>query len=409
MLSIKKIYRENKPYMGLIFMMLFIFYVNDDSLLFGTNQDKQFLLIKYLCYGVLALMSMRNLLQNRTKQPRLYKNVVILAFFTLMTAVLNFDITAGYAFQILVFIISSGFVLKYDFDNFIRIFEKVLYGLSLLSLIVFVSCIIVPSIPTHFPIIQNSADDSYYNMIVNFYSSSEWVFIQRNRCIFREPGMYMIYLLFGLIVNLFYMEEKNKKHIALYSICMVSTFSTAGIMLMLALFGVASLLKGNKKYLLLLGGCFAIIVFLGIENDYILQIFGKLDKDSSNYESTYSRLTSLTTPISIWFNNPLFGVGMRNFSLTYEAVTKLPSGGNATNFMVNIFATYGLIVGIIFWKATYRLGKHLLPRLRGKYILFVFILLFGAFSNEDIRYSIFFMTLLLYSFKRVNNTAVPCH
>lgn len=126
----------------------------------------------------------------------------------------------------------------------------------------------------------------------------------RNSSIFREPGVFMVYLGLSLIVELIYLPRVRKKynviHIIILLVALLSTFSTGGIVtgVLILLLVILSQRKINLSVFI-----FSILLAIGISffmnDEYIfLSIFGKFDNiDSSG--SGFTRLASFVLPLYI--------------------------------------------------------------------------------------------------------------
>ncbi len=321
---------------------------------------------------------------------------ILIIYFTMFV---NNDVSFGYTVQTLSLI--TGFIVskKINFQNFVLAYIKIIYYIALLSIILFSTFLLFPSILSIFPVSLNNADVSYVNLF--FYVHFLEVF--RNTGIFREPGVYMIYLNIAILFELFYFNKPNKKHILVFVIALMTTLSTGGFLVFLMIF-ITYFLKTKKirKYLqsLVFGALIVLIVSLNF--DYFESSLMKFDPASTNYGSTVARIASVTVPLNIFMDSPMIGVGFANFESLYQTYSYelfgfiMLSGGHSTNTLINALATFGIIYFILIVIGYYKFTKVFSKSLLIRILIFTSFIL--MFSNEDIRYSLLYSTLLFYGY-----------
>lgn len=390
----------------IIITIILVVFVSDDSFMFGSNENNLYLFSKYLAYVFLIILFSRTLLF--TSVNSLLPLLVMLAQI-MLTGLVNMDFSGGYVYQAMTLILAFAISKKIQFTIFAQNFVLVIYYLSIASLAIYALAILYPYALTFVPIITNSAGVRAYNFIICTVYQGDGYSLIRNTGIFREPGVYMIYLNVAIIFCLFTRIAIRKKYIPIFIIALISTMSTGGIICAIGIFGVHFFLtnadKKNSKekianYVLLI----FIIVTLYFANNNIIsdKIFGKISSTSHEFESTLARIASLFVPFYIFLSNPIFGVGLSDFSTDFLQNSirffgmPFASNGTATNTISNKFATYGIFFGILFMYSIYGLvKKHFV--LSNKFsIYFLFILFIALISNEDMRYSILFNILVFY-------------
>lgn len=403
---LKETSRYNK---NLVWFIIFILYVSVDTFLFGTSDLVLCSSIYNVSYIILAIYSFLYIL----KKARVYSNLmftfIAIMFLMLMTMMSNMDISGGYFLYIMVYTISIFAVMRFSMKDFLNAYEAIFYYWTCVSLIAYFIFLMFPFIGDFLPAVPNSGGyDFKVLLFTNFsynVSSAEDISILRNISIFREPGVYMLYILIAMIVVIFYRDKIDRKRFFIYLIAMITTFSTAGILLGGCLFAYVSLNTKDKKirffsfiFLIIL----LVLVFAG-ESIYYNQLFNKFDENSSSYDSTLSRIASITIPIEILFDNLYFGCGISNFPPKFSDYAvkfygiSLNTSGSSTNFILNTFAVYGFFTGFIFTLMVYGWCKRIQYKQKLIVTLFLFVILCAAFSNEDVRYSPFFHILLFYS------------
>jgi hypothetical protein len=400
----KRIDKEAYALMGIIFIL---FYVSLETVLFGTNNNTFYVLVGELIYVAFALFSIFKCIQIRAKN---ITSLIFVVAFILLSAIANLDMSGGVLLQISAII--AGFYLsqRYSFSYFITCFDKLFYYLTLAGLIVWVVYLLLPSLFEVFPIIYNSGERyqfycvGFTNMMTGAFSDN-W----RNALFFREPGVYTVFLIFALAINLFYFSKINKWRVIVYLIGILSTMSTAGYLLTMVLLPLYYISKGNVK------GTLATVLFvlllLFIYNQFsdsflFDKVFDKLDSESDSYASSLSRKASFVLPFHICMGHPLFGAGLTGFSDEFIALSKsiykttIDPSGNAANTILDLAATYGAAVGVYLCLLLFQFAKKLKANASPILTLVLFIVLFGALSNEDIRYTAFIYALLFYGLRK---------
>lgn len=395
-------------------ILFFTLYVSQETILFGTNADQRYPFISQIVYLLFAGYSIWKIAM--AKNNKLGYLVSLLGLI-ILSAMVNSDFSGGVALQMAVLVIGYYLARKYPISAFAVTYETLFFWIALSSIIINMLYIIFPGLFSIFPMIYDYNDHPYINVFITRISLFLGGDYLRNSAFFREPGVYTIFLELALIINLFYYKRKNLIHVVVYVIAVISTLSTAGYVITIALFGSYYLSKGGSKsisYLLLFGGLLFYLYANFSNDDLYVNTFGKFDENSEKYSSTLSRFASIRVPIQIMFENPVFGVGLSDFVSEFSKLSKtimraeLSSGGASTNTILNLAATYGVIYGGIIISLLYKSCKNLISSVNKKHAVLLFAVIFLSISNEDIRYSIFFSMLLFYGinsihFKKVNN------
>lgn len=384
---------------SLFFVIFLSFYVSLDSFLFGINANSMYSYIMLGLYVITGMYSFYMIIKQ-------HKNISFLLFIIvliLLSSLMNLDISAGIFLQMIVFIIGYYISTRYSFKEFAIAYDKVFFFISLSSIVIHFLYIIKPGFFSFFPVMYDSHDLEY--IFVGFSRIYDPGKIIRNSGFFREPGVFAVYLAIVFLINLFYFEKKNKWHILVYIIAMITTLSTAGYVLFLLIVPIYFLSKGNAKnffIMLLLLLAMGILYYQLKDYEIIIRTLGKFDSDNEYYGSTISRLASFFVPLHIAMNHPIFGAGLEGFSDGFLFFSKkiynvaLASTGQTTNTYMNIAATYGVMLGLLYLNMIYRFCKKMVLHRNILIIIFLFVTVLLALSNEDIRYSVFFSTLLFY-------------
>lgn len=393
---------KRKLNVKLALIIFFTLFVSQETILFGTNSDLRFFNFGLAVYLLLAGLCVLKINKRRFKGKSWLFAILLLI---LLSMIMNFDVTGGVLLQMSSIIIGAYIASTNSLDDFLKTFEQLFYYLSWASIGVYVLYIIVPGFFAGFPIITVSTGPSYIFTGVGNIDTRP-LGVLRNMSFFREPGMFAVFLTFATSVCLFYYDRLPKKHLIVYIVATITTISTAGYVLMLLLLLVYFLSKRSFKYSIILSFflLFLLILYQNLKDEMIfLDTFGKFDSDSDKYLSTVSRLASFTVPLYIIAEKPFFGACLTESVNSFMRISRvlyhseIDPAGNATNTILGITAAYGIPIGVLFFNMLYRFARRLLNRKVPRIVVFsVFVLLFLALSNEDIRYSIFFSAMLFY-------------
>ena len=390
----------------LVFLSL---YISFETLLFGSNADARFGTALQYLYLLGALFCFCGLLKRISRFQELIKLLLLLLSMIVLTAVVNLDFSGGYILQMCTMIIGCYLCARFSLDTFIKAFEKVIFLIACSSLIIYIIYLLMPQAFGLFPTLYNNSDYSYKFIVVSQFIENE--FLVRNMAFFREPGVYVIFLVFALVVNLFYFTKPRRSHTLIIIISILTSLSTAGILLMsgtLFLYLISKRSWGGFIGLFLLSVVVFLVLSFGNETDFYLRTIDKLNPESSYYGSTTARTSSIVVPLNMLLYNPITGVGVSNFGDLYKTISKsiyhveISSEGEATNTLFNLMATYGLLYGLLLIMYLKRFSSKLSKKNNALIRLIVFCLLSLALFNEDIRYTIPLFLFIFYGAKKNN-------
>lgn len=394
-------------------VLLIIIYISDDTFNFGTNENYTYLLAKYIVYLLLTLylLSVTNLkfLTILTKSSLVFYLIV---FFIIITSFYNFDVSGGYIYQIWLFFLACLVINFYSQKQFIYIYLKLVYILSFISLFIFIVSNISSSFFEMFPMQTNSAGANVYNLGICMVSF-ENTYI-RNMSIFREPGVFMIYLNFAVILELFFKEEINRRYLLVFILAVVSTFSTAAFIILGTILFAYLFIKSTKKVVIknkaiICGLIVLAALFILSSSQFYSMIFDKIGKDSIGEGSSLARGVSVLANLNIFLENFLFGVGLKLYPLTFSKATLALIGlsldiGNNTNTITTILAVYGVFTGGLFIYMLLSFAKKTSNSLVIRTLIFLVLIMF--YSNEDMRYSLMSATMLMWGLKSRENNSI---
>ncbi len=304
---------------------------------------------------------------------------IILVLNIILTMIIKSDYQL-YNFSLLVFIF-IGFVVSYvyEYKEFIKAFINIMIFISMYSLIttyLFKPLIIHTGI--NFPTIINSVNNVFYNFIFSFALTAESYI--RNFGFFREPGVYQVFIILALIFLTFVknIKIKSRKKIIytlIFTVTILSTFSTTGIIL-LALFFTTYIVKlirdgkMNRKVFIIITTitiiCILILTLLyNIIPSFRETLRFSIEKIFTPNESLSARQESIIVPLKLYLNSPIFG---QKYIDVVEAID------HNTNTTINMFAIYGLLTGVIHIMLIYLLIKKMKqPKSVSALIFIIFI------------------------------------
>lgn len=397
----KKIILNNECWK--IFLVVIIIVVSDDTLMFGTNSNTIFETIKYMILIMLLFGLSIKFLPRINLQSIKYTSIIcaVLCALVLISGILNEDLRTGYFYKCIILILSCEITKSLNLKEFAIIFEKNLFVLAFVSVVCTLIAEINLSIFSIFPVFYNSANTPFYNLGIYMIPVSK--LLLRNYGIFREPGVYQMFLILALLFHIYYTEKIRISHLAVFILGIVFTFSTTGY-IALALFLLLFLIKKNdifsenkKKYIVVFLLILGIIYMITQTN--LLSTDGMIFDKFLNTKrtTTIARTSSVFANIEIWKKNPIFGAGLIKVSelfpkLSYELYGKAVS--HNTNTLLCELATYGLIYTIILVSG-YIKFSHTLSEKKVERIL-VLLIIFILSCGEKLTFSPIIYILLFY-------------
>lgn len=382
----KYIYKDIIPLLPLFLLI----YTSDDSIIFGMYGDVKFYYIKLVVWiAIIGFYVFKGRFLQKTCQIPFC--ITMLLYIT-SSIVTGFNI--GFLYYLFIFLIALVYVSNNTFEEFKRHFCQIICFLALCSSFVYLANIIRPELFYSFPVLYNAADHPYTTVFMaNIFHSLQL----RNFGIFREPGMYMVYLNVALFFE-WYSKYPNKFRVAVYIFTLLTTVSTAGIIIGALIISAGMFIKRNYSVIIVV----IPILFLGYyflmqeDSIYYILLFSKLEEGGSG--TAIARIGSITVPLKIFLNYPL-GAGPEKFNELFPVFCNQMYGEPldpdlSTNTLTKLLAVYGPLLFLLFFiylirfvRISYKKGVHRL--------LFLLVLVL-AMSNEDMRNSILYLIMLAY-------------
>ncbi|MEK5398940.1 hypothetical protein [Paenibacillus sp. FSL K6-2859] len=341
-------FKEKRSSYIIIFLLIYItssYFATISGLVSGT-----------ICIvGLIFISILSVILNNRNfKENFNLKSYLLLLLLIIVSLVSSFIYGDGiYNHIIILSAVISGYLvtLAYSFERFINVYLKIMYFISVFSIIVYLIVSFVPSILNFTPVIGYRVGVEVHNLF--FSVALPGAEFNRNYGLFWEPGAFQVYLNLALIFELFTKKTVRKRYVVGFIIAIITTFSTTGYIVLVPIL-LAYLINNGRinmnykktyKYFLVI----SLLSFLVLEfmpEEYIRLIFGKLEgvfsEGGSTNFSTTVRVNAIVFPFYEFIRSPLIGVGYRQYlAMAAEKIFTMP-----TFTPINWFALFGLLWGV---------------------------------------------------------------
>lgn len=224
---------------------------------------------------------------------------------------------------------------------------NILYFLAVNSLIFYTLGLLYPGFILNLPVIFDDVGTPFSSIIVHNYMHGI-LGVYRNAGIFWEPGAFQAFLNLALIFEFSKKEKYNKNRILVFTLAIITTFSTTGYILLFLNYSILFFrIKKKKKYLYLI--LFTIIfISSGLFKSVILDkvgIFGTKAKSLSGQ----IRKEGAKADMKIFEKFPIFGAGAEKYFSLYKDVVKPVRAGGIAEGSSNSFTIMLAINGIIYF------------------------------------------------------------
>lgn len=378
-----------------VFMVLLMLFCSHDTLLFGTNEDETFITIRKIVPFAIVALTFPYVFFNRFMDTAKTFGMILIFAIPFLSCIVNNEPYDNYIYRGVIIISTAFFALVFNAKRFFEIYNKIMKFLTLWSCSVWLISVLFPTFIKMFPIISNYESRDYYFVI--FSNVSYFENISRNLGIFREPGVYTIFLIVALIGEILILDNKWKKlNIVLFCIGLFTTLSTAGYILLFALAAYYLLIYHDsiKESVIIL-----IAILLGFLVAYqfgmLDMVFEKFSDGTNTYGSWFSRMSSITENVEITLANPVFGIGRYALYDITLAVDGVYTADANTNTILIGSAAYGVVFGILTLLSCLRFSYYICKK-RIFSTIVIFLILIAALSNEDMGQNYLYYLIVFY-------------
>lgn len=393
-------------------MFLFIVFSND-TLIVGTNSNPY--CQKFMQVLPLILLSVTLIYYLSHGFFHIDISILLVAMVLVLLQILTLifapgENTINNVMYTVLLILSGALIANVvSFIDIAFLLEKVVFMLAVCSLVLFAAAWVFPSFVMSFPIITNVGENEFYNMgfsMIPAYGMIDSHYL-RNFGIFREPGVFQMYLNFALAIYLFLVKEKKHVlHIAVYLIAILSTTSTTALLASAVLILTALLQndthdKKLKLWILILALFTLSFLLFGHSENLLFAIKKLSDKSNASF---ISRLGSIYANIDIALRYPLFGIGpaeilteFPKIVMEYSDVSHFLETPHNTNTILYSFACYGIITGSLI---TLGISRMICLFSSKKTVqLFMLLFLFILLAGENLMFAHNFYILFMIGYR----------
>lgn len=246
-----------------------------------------------------------------------------------------------------------GFMISWliDIQIFIKFFCRIMLFLASYSLIIFMVGFLFPSLIEQLPFLgyrldsQAEVHDALFSV---FLTNTTYI---RNYGLAWEPGAFALLNCFALYFVGMSRKQFRIGYIAIFSLTIVTTFSTMGYAVMAGIYIVLINKLCNQKQkrrMLKIGGiflvgCIIVLSFQSIREVVFSKLRGLfLESDGEVSYTTQARLNAIIYPFKAFLSSPIIGIGYDSFSI----LNIEKCNGVATNTILNWFALFGSLFGL---------------------------------------------------------------
>lgn len=382
-------------------LLFLLIYTSEDTMLFGTFGSPTYNMMKYVVLvGVMLYMLFK-------KTNVRNESIVLLVFLTILyviSALMSGWLKIGFVYNLVILLAAIIYVSRYSMGSFKESFCRIVSFLSIYSLVIYFVNLSLPSALSFFPTEYNVVGNEFKNC---FFSVTFASLPFRNFGIFREPGVFMVYINIALFLEWF-SEKSSAIRMFIYILTLMTTVSTAGFIIGAIILAGGAIYRKQTKNVIIALPLVIFAYYMINSEDYIYGTL-LLDKMADGGSGTAEvRYASIVVPLKIFLTSP-FGVGPDAFDVLFPAYSarlygEAYDGDLATATFFKMLAVNGIMVlTFYFWAFIRFIRKGYSNRyLR---ILF-FLVLFLAFGNEDMRVSILFNLMIAYGLCNIKGNFV---
>lgn len=374
-------YAEIKQNFSTFVIILLMLLISDDSYWFGTSGIST---LTNICFVFVALLPIYLYFFYHKRNSFQKGNYVVIGTFVFilfnLSGFLNGKFIGGST--VASFLAISGCIVadRLKFADFVKSFTNVVILYTLYSLTIYLLVLI--------GLLSSYVIENVGGSIVNTSCGCIFFFKEffiRNSCIFREPGMFMIFLNMSFLLDVVFSNKISYVRIVIYTLGVLSTFSTGGIIAFVLIYFIFFLKSKGGLNKVFIGGIACIAIYYLLDSDeFIDLVFGKLSEGTEN-DSTLNRWATTIVPIQIALDNPLYGCGFENYrdlfiKMSFQTIGIRIEEAGATNTITSSSAIWGIWIGIFWVLALWKFSKKIAFSWFSKILIFIVLVI--LFSNE---------------------------
>lgn len=338
---------------------------------------------------------------------RIEKTFYITVILFLFAEIFQYLMFGGFTFRTFIgtyvrlfFAYSVIALVKFDFYKY---YIKIIYVLSLISLVFYVGSFLPSSENIYTNILANVVpqifeSEGFYESrpnIVLFTFESTLFSDHRNSGPFWEPGAYGVFLVLALVINHIYNRSVYTRENIVFIICIITTLSTTAFICLAIyyLFYNYEKIKRNILYSI-------VFILFGILSIVLYEKIPFLKEKIENNievadETTSSRFGSAIADFNSFKRSPVFGLGRAGAKNDFVDNKFFEAEHHRNNGVFNLLATYGIIITVYYFYRIYLTFKTLseVYLYSKRYAIFGFIIIMLLGFSQGI-----FMRPFFYGF-----------
>lgn len=392
---------------NLLSILLFLFVVMSSGYMLQVCEGKIQTFIQYFDIFIFIMMFIYHFIfQNKFSHCNKSQGICLLFMLSyLFSMLINCEKINIYLSQFSI-IFCAFFIVEYCNSKIIvKVFINGMFIISLISLL-FTGYIYIFGAPNAELVNTSLSSYGYYNYYIYFYPDLWSSNLARNSGLFWEPGIFASYLIIASILEITFSEKINYFKLTILILTTISTFSTAGIIMIVPL--LIMLIErtiGNLKIKWIVSITFIILTLYLLFNmnailNYLYQfnsdIFGKIT--DSDLITTSTRIGSPLLNIKIFKTNPLFGAGINgatNIYNNFKGMYRINSQTSTSTYMLAVIGIFGITYTLIW---IYSIIKIDLFSLTTKCLILILILFI---INKEPHNSLMATWLLFFLFYKI--------
>lgn len=341
--------------LDIVVIFLLIFFNNEtlsNNLCTFVEQPIRFVTAFVVFYGFVRIF-----IYKRKINSNIVLITALLSVFIVISLLMDRGYTNGYVLLIMGIVNAAVIATCIDYTFFVKYYVLISCGLALISIIcTYVLKPILYAIPG-VEIVVNSASIPFYNVFVCYVCPYTKYF--RNFGIYREPGVYSIFLCLAISMLLFSDKLNFKKsysvaYFTILVIALISTFSTTGYLSFLLIMFIYIMSRdvklSTKRTFLVLFVVLILVVVYGVQQGFLSNPFEKFNVNSSSYSSFEYRYETIVKGLQLIILKP-FGYGIQNGISALQNSFSLVDYHNTNTWIsmaVYIGVPYVIVVGCAF-------------------------------------------------------------